>query len=282
MVGLHLNCNREGCRTITRMKIWLSLLVFFVGFMAPAWAQGAFLDGEELSYVVKWTGVPAGEIDMKTHRLGDEKWQFELVAKTNSFWSMIHKVRDVVTADVSEKPFRSLVFKKDAAQGRRHILETIQMDYANSLVHRTKQNISAGEQPSTSEIKIEPSIESIQDPLSIIYLLRTFEFKHRQELDKKFHVFASKGIYELNFILKEELIFESSIFGPRRVWHIEPSAEYEGSLVSSGKLELWVDCDTGIPLRLVFNIPVGWATLELKSTNNPTLESTSFRQRRRR
>ena len=262
------------------MKIWLYLPLFFLGSLAPIGAAGGFVDGEELSYVAKWTGVPAGELDMKTKMLSPGHWQFEVQAKTNSFWSMVYKVRDKITSSVAEKPFRSLQYKKDEAQGRRHILEEVGVDYEKDSIRRSRQNLSAGENVSVEEFKLDPEIDAIQDPLSMIYLLRTFEFKNVQELDKTFSVFASKETYSLKFNLKEDLVFDSALFGQRRVWHLEPSAEYAGNLVTKGKLELWVDCETGIPLRLVFNIPVGWASLELKGTNNPKLQSTSFRQRR--
>ena len=263
------------------MKIWLSLPLFLLGLLCPIWASGGFVDGEELNYVVKWTGVPAGELDLRTKRLADKSWQFELEAKTNGFWSMVYKVRDRVTSTITEDPFRSIQFKKDEAQGRRHILEDISFDYEKDTIQRSRQNLSAGEKASVENFKLAPEIVAVQDPLSMIFLLRTLEFKHKEELDKNFSVFASKETYNLKFNLKEELVYDSSIFGPRRVWYLEPSAEYEGALVAKGKLELWVDCETGIPLRVVFNIPVGWATLDLKSTNNPSFESTTFRQRRK-
>lgn len=262
------------------MRIWLYLPLFLLVSLAPLRAAAGFIDGEELSYVAKWTGVPAGELDMKTKMVGRELWQFEVHAKTNSFWSMVHKVRDKITSSVAEKPFRSLAYSKDESQGRRHILEEVTADYEKDLIRRSRQNLSAGEKASVDEFKLDPEMNAVQDPLSMIYLLRTFEFKNIQELDKTFSVFASKETYSLKFNLKGDLVFESAIFGPRRVWHLEPSAEYAGNLVTKGKLELWVDCETGIPLRLVFNIPVGWASLELKSTNNPKLQSTSFRERR--
>ena len=48
----------------------------------------------------------------------------------------------------------------------------------------------------------------------------------------------------------------------------------------AGKLEFWLDEETRIPLRIRFDIPVGWAVLELTSANHPKLTSENYRQRR--
>jgi hypothetical protein len=269
------------------MKIMLFMLLSFVlgslsSILSPLCASERFIDGEELVYTVKWTGVPAGAITMKTKRLSSSKLKFELKAETNRFWSMVHKVRDVITSEVIESPFSSQVYYKNAKQGRRHIEEKAEMDYEALKVRRRKQNHSAKEQAYTELLDMPEGTTALQDPFSMIYYLRTFNFSDPSLLKQKFHVFASKGVYSINFKMLGESNFKSSIFGNRRVWNIEPSAEYEGSLVSKGRLELWVDCETGIPLRLMFHIPVGWATLELKTSNHPRLKSTSFRQRRRR
>lgn len=265
------------------MKILLSTLLLLVtGSFSPIFAESPFRAGEELVYTVKWTGVPAGEIRMKTHRHGKDELRFELKAQTNGFWSMVHKVRDTIVSKVRESDFASLSYYKDSRQGRRHIEQSCSMEYAQSQVVRSRQNHSAKEQAKIDKFEIPEGVSSLKDPLSMIYFLRLFSYQNPEELKDTFHVFASKGVYGINFKHKAEVSFDSSIFGNRRAWNMEPSAEYEGSLVSKGRLELWVDCETGIPLRLMFHIPVGWATLELKTSNHPDLLSTSFRQRRRR
>lgn len=265
------------------MKILLLIpLILATGLSFPAFGGDKFFDGEELVYTAKWTGVPAGEIRMKTHRLPGGRLKFELNAETNGFWSMVHKVRDVITSEVQEEPFSSIRYHKNAKQGRRHIEEVVDMDYENFKVKRSKQNHSANESANLDVFEIPEGVTSLQDPFSMIYYLRNFSFKDPKELDQKFHVFASKGVYSIFFKMLGEVNFDSAIFGERRAWNIEPSAEYEGSLVSKGRLELWIDCETGIPLRLMFHIPLGWATLELKTSNHPKLRSVSFRQRRRR
>jgi hypothetical protein len=266
------------------MKIWLSWLLIFAGITPlVSQAEEPFFNGEHLEYSAKWTGVPAGEITLSTSKKEGDRWVFTMIAKTNSFWSMVYKVRDTVTSTVSITPFRSHTYYKDAHQGSRHVVEKVEMDYKKREVRRSKQKISANEKPSLNTIKLEKHQDLVLDPLSMIFGIRKFSFLDTEELKKsEFHVFASKGIYDLKFELIEELDYNSQLFGTRKAWHVKPSAEYEGSLVSKGTLELWVDCLTGVPLKILFNIPVGWATLELKSSNRSDLKKKPIRSRRRR
>jgi hypothetical protein len=244
-------------------------------------AQGSFTDGENLHYNAQWTGVPAGEVSLKTFK-SDDGLKFELTAKTNSFWSMVYKVRDTITSYVELEPFRSMRYHEDSRQGFRHVEEIVVPDYASGNVRTTKQKHSAKEKKSEKNFELEEAFDAIQDPLSMVYYLRNFEFKDPAELEKEIPVFVSKEIYKLQYIFKEELNFDSTIFGERKAWRIVPKAHRGGVLYSKGKMEMIVDCETKIPLRITFHIPVGWARLELKRSNHPDLMSRSFRQRRRR
>lgn len=266
------------------MKIWLSWLLMIVGFLPTlGQAEPPFFNGEKLVYAAKWTGVPAGEITLGTSKGKDDHWVFTMTAKTNSFWSMVYKVRDTVTSTVDLTPFRSHDYYKDAHQGSRHILEKVHIDYEKREVRRSKQKISANEKAHWIKVPLEEYHDVVLDPLSMIYGIRNFSFLDPKELkESQFYVYASKGIYDLNFELIGEMNYDSQLFGNRKVWHLKPSAEYEGSLVSKGTLELWVDCATGVPLKILFNIPVGWATLELTESNRSDLRKTSYRKRRNR
>jgi hypothetical protein len=262
------------------MRILLSLSLALLAWASvPLLAQGAFTDGENLHYSAKWTGIPAGEIKLATEIDGG-RYQFELKAKTNTFWSMVYKVRDVITSEVEIDKFRSIRYREDSRQGRRHVEEIVLADYQERTIKRIKQNHSAKESAHEKTFALDEEWEAIQDPLSMVYHLRNFEFKNPKELDGEIPVFVGKEVYRLQYAFKGELVFESSIFGSRRAWRIEPKAHRGGVLYSKGKMEMIVDCVTGVPLRITFHIPVGWARLELKRSNHPKLMSKSFRQRR--
>lgn len=265
------------------MKILLCRLAFLVLFCSGLQAADpVFYDGEELVYKASWTGVPAGEIRMKTSEKKNGRFNFEMKAKTNSFWSLVFKVRDTVKSQVSLEPFRSHRYYKDTRHGRRHLEEIITMDYEAGVVHKSKQNHSAKEKARKKDFPMPEGTQALCDPLSMIYAIRELDFQNPRSLNTPFNVFASKGTYDINFKLVKELELEDPIFGNRKVWRLEPSAEVDGALVTKGRLEMWVDRQSGIPLKIVFHIPVGWASLELTESNHPKLKSVSGKRRRRR
>lgn len=239
------------------------------------------VDKEKLVYVAKWTGIPAGEISMQTNL--DTQGNFfgiELKAKTNFVLSMVYKVRDTIRTRIKIKSFSSSYYYKDVRQGRRHLEEIAIIDDTKLKIRYSKQNHSAGEKANVKLFDIKKDELPIQDPLSIIYLLRTLDFSKFES--ETIHVFADKGVYRLKFRKIGESKISTVSFGTREVIHVEPTAEYQGAIVSSGKLELWLDRESRIPLRLKFSIPVGWAALELKESNHPLLISQSLRNRRNR
>lgn len=250
-----------------------------------AWAETGkgLVDKEVLSYIVSWTGLPAGKINMVTKRndkLEGSPFEIHLRAESNSFVSMFYKVRNLVVSRIPEGKFKSIYYYKDIRQGRRHLEEIAKLDYEKSIIDYSKQNKSAGEDPGTKKFKIESSWNEIQDPLSLIYYLRTIDFEKRKPEDKIF-VFADKGVYEMTFKLVSVHTLTTSRFGARKVYHLKPTAQYKGAFISDGDLEIWLDFNTGIPLKLKFSIPIGTATMELNSTNRKDLHPNTYRKRRK-
>jgi hypothetical protein len=272
------------------LQICLTTIFFFFS-VTTGYADWKIKDGEELVYSATWTGVPAGEISMDTvkiPRYGDEIYEFRLKAETNSFWSMVYRVRDKIHSRINLKEGRSYYYYKDVRQGRRHLEEKTTINYDGLKIIHSKQNFSAKEKAHIKEHKMDPEKHKlILDPLSMIYALRAIDFSkldQQSEKDKlKFIVFAGKGLYDLEFEVKKEEKVNLKAFEERDVWLLEPSAAYKGGIVDAGRLQIWLDKKTGIPLKLMFHIPVGWATLELRECNNSEIKKQvrkSFRRRR--
>jgi len=263
------------------------LFLFFSN--RPIDAEWKLIDGERLAYAAKWTGIPAGELVMvtaKVPRLGDDMYELRLEANTNSFWSMVYRVRDVIHSRVNVREERSHYYYKDVKQGRRHLEEKTTINYEGKKIIHSKQNLPANEKANLKEFPIEETQNQLFDPLSMIYGLRKIDFSKPMNTTSdlnNFNVFADKGVYNLAFRLGESEAIKLNNGEVREVWKIEPTAAYEGGIVDSGKLEIWLDKKTGIPLKLLFNIPVGWATLELNDSNHPDLklEPQSFFRKRR-
>lgn len=240
-------------------------------------------DGEKLSYLVKWTGFNAGTIDLETKRnqkLENKPYEIHLKAISNRMVSMFYKVNNDIISRIDDKQFKSKYYYKNIRQGKRHLEEITHLKYDEKKIKYSKQNISAKEKPGLKDFKMSSSDQLIQDPLSLIYFMRTLSFSEKKE-KKGIKVFADKGIYQLDFKVIKKMDMKSLRFGTRSVYVIEPNAKIKGVFIKSGKLKLWIDQKTMIPLRMEFSIPVGWASLELNQSNHPNLKPSTYQSRRR-
>jgi len=243
-----------------------------------------FKNNEVLTYVVKWTGIPAGEIVMSSRIFKIDDNQFidmSLSAKTNGMLSMVYKVHETIKSRASGNVFKSLTFKKESKQGRRHYKENFNFAYNEAVISYEKNNLAKKSSPEKREYKIKDGVKQIFDPLSVLYYLRTIKFSKDNPISPMMSVFADKkGVYEVQYKLKKITHITSAAYGRRKVYNIEPTAEFKGTIVNSGKLELWVDVETGVLLRIKMSIPIGYASLELRSAKGSDLKHTSFRHRR--
>ena len=257
------------------------LLLFCSSGLVGAPPSGTILvDKEELSYQVKWTSFSAGQIELSTTKMeggAAAPYEIRLTAKTNSFVSMFYRVENLVLSHVAADSFKSLYYYKNIRQGRRNIEEKSTFDYAGNVIHFSRQNLGVkNESAGLQEFPMGSANLLLQDPLSLIYCLRTLEFRKPGD-EQQMQVFADKGIYELRFKFLGEESISTASFGTKNVLHVKPTAIYRGAFVDDGELELWLDQSTRIPLRMKFSIPVGWATLELTTSSHPELQPVPAR-----
>lgn len=260
----------------------LLICICFLFFIASALqAEVPVLQaGEELRYVIKWTGMPAGEIIMSVETAPDDSGgdlELSLKTRTNKLLAALYKIEDEVSSVIQGDKLRSTFFSKNIKQGKRRLLERANIDYSAQQINYLQQNIGKSQKPNQIQLPIESQI--IYDPLSIFYAIRLMKFKVG-ESSESIDVFDRGKLYALSFKAVESSIIHSKTFGERKVFQVEPAAGFEGVLISSGKMTLWVDQETGIALRIKVEIPVGWAVAELTNSNHPNLESTQYRSRR--
>jgi hypothetical protein len=272
------------------MRYFGLIFVLFFAVFLPLKANSQlskFNNNEKLTYVVKWTGIPAGEIVMSSRlieAMGNIRFfDTKMTARTNGMLSMVYNVREDISSRVSVDKFRSITFNKTSRQGRRHYTESFNFNYNDKKVNYIRMNLAKGGKPDKREYKIDNKDDRIFDPLSVLFHLRNIKFDDGKKVSPPMKVFADKkGIYTIQYKLKKTTYINSKGFGRRKVYNIEPSAEFKGTIVSKGKLELWVDVETGIIMRLKMSIPIGYASLELSGTQNSKLKYKSYRSRRRR
>ena len=268
------------------LTIIFSIFIWGLSCLTGSELSPKFKNNEVLTYVAKWTGVPAGEIVMTSRIFKSGEIEFmdmSLSAKTNGMLSMVYKVKETIKSRVSGNLFKTLTFRKESKQGRRHYKENFDFDYSTATIKYEKNNLSKKSSPEKREYEIKEGVKQIFDPISVLYFLRTFEFSKENPISPALSVFADKkGVYEVQYKLKKITYITSATYGRRKVYNIEPTAEFKGTIVNSGKLELWVDVETGVLLRIKMSIPIGYASLELRSAKGSDLKYKSFRYRRRK
>jgi hypothetical protein len=245
-----------------------------------------FKNNEVLTYVAKWTGVPAGEIVLSSRisQVGDQQYfDMGMFAKSTGVLKMVYKLRETIYTRVYANNFTSKRFKKESKQGRRHYKEDFVFDYEKQEVRFEKNNLINKGAPEKKVHKIEKKGDVILDPLSVLFYIRNLSFSKENSKSPELKVCADKkGIYTIQYKLVNISHINSTAFGRRKVYHIQPTAEFKGTIVDSGKLDLWVDVETGVLMRIKMSIPVGYASLELRSAKGSDLKYQSYKSRRKR
>ena len=82
---------------------------------ATAMSGPAFQPGERLTFVLKWTIIPAGEAVLEVlpreHMAGRDAYHFVLTARSNAFVDAFYMVRDRVDAWSDTVMHQSLLYK---------------------------------------------------------------------------------------------------------------------------------------------------------------------------
>ena len=81
-----------------------------------------FYPGEKLTFLLKWTIIPAGESVLEVLPMetidGVKAYHFLLTAKSNAFIDTLYKVRDRIDAYANTEMTHSMLYKKKQHEGK--------------------------------------------------------------------------------------------------------------------------------------------------------------------
>ena len=262
-------------------KSWAGALALAVWLLiaTAAWADpaaettGAFKPGERLTFILKWTIVPAGEAMLEVlpreHMAGVDAYHFVLTARSNAFVDAFYMVRDRIDSWSDTAMQRSLLYRKKQHEGstRRDITVSFDWDamtaqYVNKNQAREPIAITAG----------------TFDPLSVFYWSRSVHMAVGAQLkhpvtDGKKHVLGIADVVKRETIRVPAGIFETFL--------IEPDLRHVGGVFEKSpdaKLQLWVTADRRrLPVRIKSKVIVGSFSGELVSMTGtvPLSEATT-------
>ena len=253
-----------------RVNVWLITFIIITATAAilgssPCVKAGEkdfpFYPGEKLTFVLKWTIIPAGESVLEVLPMetidGVKVYHFLLTAKTNAFIDTLYKVRDKVDAYVNTEMTHSLLYKKKQHEGNTQRDVVVNFDWQNNKAQYT--NFKDKRPP----IDILPGSF---DPLSAFYFVRLFDFQEKSKIERPVTDGKKCVIGKLSVIKRETLKLKSGTYD---TYLIEPELKHIGGVFEkskNAKIQMWVTADKRrIPVKIKSKVVVGSFVGELVS-----------------
>lgn len=270
-------CHQLKWAAVLTVVTWL----FVAG---SAWGDNAmepelaFSPGERLTFVLKWTIIPAGEAVLEVlpreHMAGLDAYHFVLTARSNAFVDAFYMVRDRIDAWSDAAMRQSLLYRKKQHEGRTQRDITLSFDWEEM----TAQYVNKGE--AREPLPITPGTF---DPLSVFYWARSVDDigvggrLQRSVTDGKKHVLGIADVVRRETIRVPAGTFDTFL--------IEPDLRHVGGVFEkspNAKVQLWVSADARrLPVKLKSKVIVGSFSGQLVSItgSEPAASATPSREK---
>jgi hypothetical protein len=219
----------------------------------------AFRPGERLTFVLKWTIIPAGkavlEVLPREEAAGREANHFVLMARSNAFVDAFYKVRDRIDAWSDIGMHRSLRYRKQQHEGgtRRDI--TVAFDWEAMTARYSNQGDARKPIPIAAETF---------DPLSAFYFFRCLDLAVGERIQHSVTDGKQNQLGVAHVIRRETVRVPAGTFD---TFLIEPDLAQVGGVFDkspNAKIQLWVSADyRRLPVKLKSKVIVGSFTGEL-------------------
>ena len=226
--------------------------------------------GEKLVYEIKWSGVPAGQttLSVKWKREFDGAYAYHIEGRTrsNKFVGMFYDVDDEIITIVDAKGGFSRFFKMVKREERTRENEKIRFDYEKNLAVYEQEMPGPFERKSRRLVRIDGHV---QDPFSCLYYLRTTLLVPGQSLVMPVHTARREWALTVDVLRREEIVVPR--FGKLNALRLEPGMSFPGIFVRKGRMAVWVEETTHIPVLMHVDIPIGSVTVTLTDAENSPL-----------
>ena len=224
----------------------------------------AFQSGETLIYDIKYGVITAGEsvmsIEEFAYKDSIETYRILSVAKTNSFFDKVFKVRDTIESIWRKSDLQALRFTKKLQEGtyRQHRIHFYYPEQNFTIYTKFGKKGS-----SEKRMEIPPGT---QDILSAFYYFRGLEFEVGDTL--VVNVTADGRNYPAKIVIHGTEKIDT-IFGKIECFVTEPLLEGEAIFKQSGEIYIWVTNDEyRIPIMLSSKVIFGSFRAILKDARN--------------
>ncbi len=227
--------------------------------------------GESLVYDIRVNGMPAGKAALEVQKLDTMEpnpgspsvWIVTLNTKSNHAISLFYDVRDRATSKIDVLGGFSRFCHLDKKDGDVKDEEVVNFDYDYKNMQATYERRRLVDDKWRSHTI--PLKGNVLDPLSAIYYLRSLDFtkfKAKDTLDLP--ICTDRRVWATRMKFLDSI--QTGDFGDlknRKYVKILTDPPFKGLFVKKGSMVVCVDVETGIPLRLNVEIPIGSAEVEL-------------------
>jgi len=239
--------------------------------------------GENLTYLAKWNGIPAGTITLKVwptkRRVRDrEAFLFELHSESNDFLSVFYEINSTIKSYADIECARSYLFRRSLREGRYRANDRLLFDYENKDDEGMAAPVSRFARIRPDHVAAKEPLQipgNLQDPLSIVYYLRHFDFsgvgtQHNVLMGTR----SSTSLVQLTTIAEERIhlpqlgTFECTVVEPKG----DENADADSLAKTKGYAHVWLEKRTRIPLMATVAIPIGKAAASLVCAENCVLQ----------
>ncbi|MCB5264610.1 MAG: DUF3108 domain-containing protein [Candidatus Cloacimonetes bacterium] len=250
------------------MKKLLILAILLTSLGLSLYAQ-AFMDGEKLTFKVKYGIVSAAEATLEARTSvyqGTPVWYLSTNAKTYSFFDKFFKVRDRVESWWNKESYLPHKFAKNLHEGnyRQHRVHI----YDHKAAKTTYQRWSYKEARFNNSEMDMP--RDSQDILSAFYYVRNQNLQVGKSIMVNITADGRNMPTEVMVHRKEKI---KSIFGEVECLVIEPKLRGEALFKQTGSIYIWVTNDQyKIPLKLESKVSFGSFVAILESAQKVPLK----------
>jgi hypothetical protein len=232
--------------------------------------------GERLLYDIRVNGIPAGKALLKIRSIeavdgdkGPQVWVAELHTRSTRAASLLYDVNDSARSRIDVKGGFSRFFNIERHEGDVRAEERITFGYDIGSMEAVCDRPRNDSQRRTHTI---PLTGKALDPLAAIYYLRAISLRNLQPGNTiRLPICADRRLW--NTVVRVVAPKPGEDVGcpqGRQYVAVEPDAEFRGLFERKGGMRILLDAETGVPLKMFVELPIGPAEVTLtESVGSP-------------
>lgn len=231
---------------------------------------------ERLVYDIRINGVPAGQSLLEVRRVegeatGPQVWFIEMLTRSNRAVSwFLYDVHNKVFSKIDVKGGFSRSCSVERNEGDVRVMERIRFTYDIGGMEAVYERLRGDGQWRVCQI---PLSGKVLDPVAALYYLRSLDLRNLQPgATVRLPICADRRVWNTEVRVKERKTVERiGYLTGRECVIVEPEAGFRGVFERKGKMRIWLDALTGVPLKMTAAVPIGPAEAVLSEAKSSPL-----------